>query len=218
MAARRPSPRPRRRADQLEATRDALLTAGETLVGRHGLDGPSLDAICAAAGFTRGAFYVHFRDRDDFLEALMQRVGARVLDAVLGGGEPLDLAATAQRFLSAVRSGEYPLTPKGGIRPHQLLDACARSPAIRKRYVALVEESIVRVADAIHRGRDGHAVRDDVEPRSLAAVLLAAVIGAQTMIELRVGFDLPHAAATLLALVSRPSQAGAVTVVRRRRR
>ena len=50
------------------------------LFAKHGLDGPSLDDICAHAGFTRGAFYVHFEDRDDFLVAVMDRVGRQIVD------------------------------------------------------------------------------------------------------------------------------------------
>ena len=77
-----------REATKLE-TREALVSAGLAEFAEHGLDTPSLDAICARAGFTRGAFYVHFRGREDFLDAVMKRVGARVLDSVLGGGSEL---------------------------------------------------------------------------------------------------------------------------------
>src|SRR5580765_489599 len=73
-----------------QETREALIRAGMDLFGEQGLDTPSLDAICERAGFTRGAFYVHFRDRDDFLEAVMQETGASFLDAVLGTGDAGD--------------------------------------------------------------------------------------------------------------------------------
>ena len=49
------------------------------------------------------------------------------------------------RFAQAMESGAYPLTKRGGMRPHQLLDACARSKTIRKRYTTLVEDAIARV-------------------------------------------------------------------------
>ena len=195
-------PRGERRDARMQRTREALLDAGERLIAAHGLDLPSLDAICDAAGFTRGAFYVHFEGREDFLDAVMKRVGARVLDSVLGGGtEPFDFAHAAQRFVQAVHTGEYPLTKKGGVRPHQLLEACARSPAVRRRYVALVKESIDRLEAALDRGRDERTVRRDVDPRALAAILLATVVGAQTLLELEVPLDLQRAAITILQLV-----------------
>ena len=44
------------REETKQATRDALISAGMALFAEQGLDGPSLDAICDRAGFTRGAF------------------------------------------------------------------------------------------------------------------------------------------------------------------
>jgi TetR/AcrR family transcriptional repressor of nem operon len=192
-----------------QATREALLYAGMELFGEEGLDAPSLDAICDRAGFTRGAFYVHFRDRDAFLEAVMERVGVSFLDAMLGTGEEgEDLAATVQRFVGAVASGAYPLTRDGGVRPHQLLDACVRSPSIRARYVALVEDSLVRTGRLVKRGQQGGSLRRDLDAAAVASIILAAVIGAQTMIELRVPVDLVGASGALVAMLSETGAPG----------
>ena len=73
----------RRRALTKRETRAALLDAGLAEFAAHGLDTPSLDAICARAGFTRGAFYVHFRDREDFVVAVMERELATFLDVMI---------------------------------------------------------------------------------------------------------------------------------------
>src|SRR5262249_34282992 len=129
--ARRKQPIAGRRAESARKTRDALVLAGISLIAEQGLDAPSLDAICERAGKTRGAFYVHFRDRDEFLVEVMDRVGTAFLDGVLA--VPSDLSATVQRFLEAFLSGVYPLTQRGGVKPHQLLDACARSAIVRAR-------------------------------------------------------------------------------------
>jgi TetR/AcrR family transcriptional repressor of nem operon len=196
-------PPPPSRSDAKVATREALVDAAAYLFGREGLDGPSLDAICERAGFTRGAFYVHFRDREELLVAVMDRVGQRFLDAVLDPAEGGDnLASVAQRFLGAVASGAYPLMGKTGIRPHQLIDACMRSRTIRGRYVALVNETIHRVALLIERGGQGGATRADVDAGSLATILLSAVVGAQTLIELGIPVDLPRLASAVLGLLA----------------
>ena len=208
-AASRGSSRLTAREASKQATREALLDAAMELFGEQGLDGPSLDAICDRAGFTRGAFYVHFRDRDAFLEAVMARVGVSFLDALLGTGEEGEgLAATVQRFVGAVASGAYPLTREGGVRPHQLLDACVRSPAIRARYVALVEDSLARTAHLVKRGQRDGTLRFDLDASAVASIILAAVIGAQTMIELRVPVDLTGASGALVAMLSEPEKAG----------
>jgi len=195
--------RPATREETKQQTRAALIDAGIVLFASQGLD-VSLDAICDEAGFTRGAFYVHFADRDAFLEVVMERLGAQFLDAVLGvaGDEEAGLAGTAARFFRAVAANEYPLMREGGVRPHQLLDACARSPAIRKRYVALAEESVLRLTKIVRADQRAGKVRDDMDARSIATILLAAIIGVQTMNDLRMPVDLARTGLATLGLLS----------------
>jgi AcrR family transcriptional regulator len=184
----------------MAATREALLEAGIAAVGQEGIDA-SLDRICARAGFTRGAFYVHFRDRDDFLVAVMDRVGARFLEALFAGG---DLPTTVTRFVAAVASGAYPLAPRGGVRPHQLLDACVRSPEIRRRYVALIETSLAHLGELVRAGQRDE-LRDDIAPGDVATLLMATVIGAQTMLELDLPIDAPRLASAMMAMLVSPA-------------
>src|SRR5512138_9274 len=96
-------PQRRSRAETKEATRQALLIAGLAELVEHGLDAPSLDAICARAGYTRGAFYVHFRDRTDLLVAVVEHAMSGFIDAVIASGdEGHDLEHTIDRFAAAV--------------------------------------------------------------------------------------------------------------------
>ncbi|HEY0250250.1 MAG TPA: TetR family transcriptional regulator, partial [Kofleriaceae bacterium] len=64
---------PKTREQAKAQTRIALIDAGIIELGHHGLDA-SLDQICARAKLTRGAFYVHFADRDAFIVAVMHHV------------------------------------------------------------------------------------------------------------------------------------------------
>lgn len=205
---RKASPKgPKPRTEAMAETREKLLRAGAELFAAHGLDGPSLDAICERAGYTRGAFYVHFADRDEFMVAVMEREGLPFLDAVLGGSstdeEPPTFEAVVGRFLAAVASGAYPLTRKDGPKPHQLLDACARSKKIRTRYVALVADSIARVARVVETSQEEGTLRRDVSANDVATILLAAIIGGQTMLELDAPIDLPRTGAAMLQLLAR---------------
>ncbi len=199
--------RKKTRAETKQKTRDALVSAALALFAERGLDAPSLDDICERAGFTRGAFYVHFRDRDDLVTAVMQRVGRAFLDGLLGAPRdgPDDLASIAQRFVLALASGAYPLTKRGGIRPYQLLQACARSPAIRKEYVGLVEETIARLATATKKAQKKKQVRADLAPDSVGLMLVSLVIGVQTLMDLEVPVDIGDSASWVLRLLSRRS-------------
>lgn len=191
---------PRTRAETKHETREALVHAATRLFAEQGFDTPSLDDICERAGYTRGAFYVHFRDRDDLVTAVMQDVGRTFLDAVVGV-ENDDLATIAQRFVASLASGAYPLTRRGGIRPYQLLDACARSPAIRKQYVALVEETIARLARAAKASQKSKQIRGDLSAEGVGLLLVTVVIGVQTLMDLEVPIDATKNAEWMLKLL-----------------
>ncbi|PXX10330.1 TetR/AcrR family transcriptional regulator [Mycolicibacterium moriokaense] len=60
-------------------TREILLTSAEQLFIERGYAQVSVSDICGAAGFTRGAFYSSFADKDDLMLALFdQHAGERL--------------------------------------------------------------------------------------------------------------------------------------------
>jgi AcrR family transcriptional regulator len=60
-----------RRAEYADATREALLEAARELFTSQGYRQVSLEAIAQKARVTRGAFYHHFADKTDLLDALV---------------------------------------------------------------------------------------------------------------------------------------------------
>lgn len=204
--ARKPisSRRPANREAAKEETREALIQAAMELIPKKGLD-VSLDELCAHAGYTRGAFYVHFKNRDEVTLAVMTRIGEKLLDSLLGpenSSTSVNLMSFVKRFLLAFASGQYPLTKLGGIRPYQLLDACARSPAIRDKYVALTQNSIDRLGRNVAESQRRKTIRSDIEADQIAAMLVAWVIGIHTMYDLDLPINLPKGSMTLLKLLS----------------
>lgn len=64
-------------------TRDALLDAGVSVAEDQGLAGLSVNRVVAEAGVAKGTFYVHFDNREAFVDALHARFHARVEEAVV---------------------------------------------------------------------------------------------------------------------------------------
>jgi AcrR family transcriptional regulator len=63
------------------ATRRKLLAAAEKLFARDGFEAARLADIAARAGYTRGAFYAHFKSKEDIFFALLELwVGRRIHD------------------------------------------------------------------------------------------------------------------------------------------
>jgi len=212
------------RDDAKQHTRAALVQAALALFGEQGLDVPSLDAICDRAGYTRGAFYVHFKTREDILVAVMDHVGVLFLAGMFEGLNG-DAAANAtertggkkrarrlhhamRRFVEMVGSGAYPLMATAGkgplVRSHQLLDACARSPVVRERYRELVGVSLTAVARLVRSDQADGEVRKDVAPETVASMALALVIGAQTMADLGMPLDASELVGGIEKMLGKP--------------
>lgn len=200
---------PRSRDETKKETREALIRAGLAAFQEDGLDA-SLDDICDRAGFTRGAFYVHFVDREALLVAVMEHVGEAFLRSVFAGmrgeGGAVSLRTVAERFVASVKAGTYPLMPPRGKKPmvsmQQLLGACARSKHVRERYRGLVDVSIGAVQALAMNDQQTNAVRGDINPTAIGQLMLAIIIGAQTMGELGVSVDPEALARAMLAMIS----------------
>jgi AcrR family transcriptional regulator len=183
---------PRSRPAGKRATREALIQAGMAELAEKGLEEPSLDAICGRAGYTRGAFYVHFEDREDFVAAVMERALSGFLDGILA-------AASGERA---------PAHPAGrAIQLHRVIEACARSPRIRERWVTLVREATQRVSQALGEAQAEEQIRREVEAEALAALLISLALGALAASESGVPFDPARTREAALALLAAPQGA-----------
>lgn len=68
-------------------TQRKLLAAAEKIFARDGFEAARLADIAALAGYTRGAFYAHFKSKEDIFFALLENwVGRRIdeISAILG--------------------------------------------------------------------------------------------------------------------------------------
>lgn len=194
-----PGPRTMRDITKQE-TREALLRAGMEMFSESGLDAPSLDALCARAGFTRGAFYVHFKDREDFIVAVMESATGSFLDAILATrGEKLELSQIVIAFAEAIAGGTFGAF--GQVPLHQFLAACARSEALRERYGSILVETRARLAESVRAGQKSGKIRGDVDPNAAAELLMAIALGLGALLELKMPFDAQALATAVLKMV-----------------
>jgi len=88
------------RSARRDATRERVLDAALVVFAERGVFGGTVEEICERAGFTRGAFYSNFADKEDVLQALIEREHARLLAYLdanldLSGDQPGPLAMAA---------------------------------------------------------------------------------------------------------------------------
>jgi len=167
-----------------ERTRERLLDAAYEKFAEHGINGTSIEAVCEAAGFTRGAFYSNFESKEELFLALADReVRVRIAN--------LEAAA---RFLP-----EHPLED-GRLSPDALAPVIAavmadshderrwhlmsaelellalRDPRVARRHAAQEESFCAELAAILERVLEHAGLRFVVDP----AVATRLLVGAYT--------------------------------------
>jgi len=113
-----------------ELKRELILAAARQVFEAEGLDGASLRAIAAAAGYTPAALYFHFDSKEaiyaEVLRGSLARLGERVEEAVAGAAAPADrLRAAAMAFFQFYDENPRDLDLgfylfRGGMKPRGL--------------------------------------------------------------------------------------------------
>src|ERR1700742_3296655 len=87
-------------------TRDKLFEAAARIFEEQGIGAASIEAITAAAGFTRGAFYSNFASKDELIIAMLsdhvEQSVRRHLDLLAEDGDPAEFITA----LSAADRGQ----------------------------------------------------------------------------------------------------------------
>lgn len=190
------------RAERAAETREALVRAAAQEMAEKGIEHASLNAICDRAGFTRGAFYVHFKDRDDLLAAVVEGVLGRFQDMLFPRDEVPNLGATIAQFVGAILSGVPEAVGTKEWKFHHTLAAVAGSSRIRSKYNGIQYEALERLAAGAKAGQKEKTVRSDVDARTLGEILLVLSLGVSAATELGLELDYAKGGAALGKLLS----------------
>ncbi|MYZ09927.1 TetR family transcriptional regulator, partial [Streptomyces sp. SID2999] len=127
-------------------TRAELLAAAFAVFAAKGFGRVSIEEVCEAAGYSRGAFYSNFATLDELFFALYQEradlIASQVAEALAQDGPALDVAASVDRVAEVLLLDVDWLLVKTDFLVH-----AARDPA--------VAETLLR-----HRARLRQAVAD----------------------------------------------------------
>ena len=184
------------------ATRTALIDAAVAEFVEHGPAGASLDAICARAGKTRGAFYVHFPDREALMIAVMDRLLGGLLRSITSTGRPGDAGlAGGIRTFAAAAAARAPAVHAGReFRFHHVLEACRTSTAIGDRYRMIVDAAASWAKQAVAAEQRAGRLRR-VDARDAGYVVVAIAFGLVVLLELGMRVDGIRLGETLVGML-----------------
>jgi TetR/AcrR family transcriptional regulator, transcriptional repressor for nem operon len=190
-----------------QETREALLRAGIEAFSEQGVELSSLDAICARAGFTRGAFYVHFKDREEFLLAAIDKLLSEFINSVIASGQyGDDLRRTVDLFIGMAEQGSTLSVVGESMRLRVLLEAGSRNPGVRARLAALIEDAIARVQVLTREAQAAGTLRSDVNADNVGSLLVAAAVGLVVSNEAEVKYNLQGMRETVSQLFLKPER------------
>ncbi len=155
-----------------DETRDKLFEAAARVFEEQGIGGASVEAIAAAAGFTRGAFYSNFASKDELIIAMLEdhveQAIRRCLDLLAKHKNPKDYL---EAFRTMDRSQQDPLGRSPLLHMEMILfvaRAEKRRPELAKRLRA--RRQMVTEIVAI---TSKHSGRNFEDPAWVGAILLA---------------------------------------------
>ncbi|MBM6589521.1 TetR/AcrR family transcriptional regulator [Brevibacterium sp. RIT 803] len=139
-------------------TRSTLVEAGMSVFAVKGIDGASIEEICEAAGFTRGAFYSNFSSRDDLVLATIEQRTSHDLDLLdaaierwrdrLNSSQPEDIEGFLTEFIDDTFSQKR-ATAAEVIAEQEIQLYCLRTPDLYPRYAELSSFQIQRIQSLI---------------------------------------------------------------------
>ncbi|MEU4930258.1 TetR/AcrR family transcriptional regulator [Streptomyces yokosukanensis] len=163
---------PKRVTRRRAATRARLLEAAFEVFAARGFGRVSIEEICEAAGFSRGAFYSNFATLDELFFALYQEradlIASQVAEALAQDGPGLDVPASVDRVTEVLLLDVDWLLVKSDFLVH-----AARDPEVARALLEHRARLREAIADRLRRAR-GHtelpAVLGDAQGAAHAVV------------------------------------------------
>jgi AcrR family transcriptional regulator len=157
------------RAEAREETVARLLDAAWEAFTEEGFAAASVEGIAARAGYTRGAFYSNFADKEAIFLALVDaRLAGRVeaVREVMGRSTPVAVFSDLEAWSAGARVDDRWITLLAEFRVHAL-----RSPALRERLAERDRAVRALYVEAIEGLFEAVGVRPPANPQ-LVAVLV----------------------------------------------
>ncbi len=167
------TPKRRRR----EETRQRLMEAGVSVFAHHGYDRATVDEIVREAGFSKGAFYVHFESKEDLFWAMLEERLARQQQAFR---QTLDPSAPLFENVRTVLRGIFGLHVEDPLWSAMFMEFAAhaaRDERVREKLAAMYTNWRTFAVGAVNGAREAGAVRQDIDPEFIASLLIAIAEG-----------------------------------------
>jgi len=175
--------------DRGKRTREDILQAGARLFALHGYFSTSTNDILEAVSISKGAFYYHFKSKEALALAVLERLRAQYEEFMI---EPVEAKAEPPDRLMAIleRMAELDESSRGNnylLLARLIQEMAQQEGELSQRVAETLEWLIDYWEELIGDAQDAGLVRDDIDRRTLAELIVAALLGAVSCAELEAG-------------------------------
>ena len=188
-------------ADRRARSRAALLEATARGISRRGYANLALADVAAEAGYTRGALYHQFRDKDALVLATLDWV-YETWNAQVGSVFDEELPPVEALAELAGRHAVYCRRDIGGLMVKLRVELAARDHPVGEAVRAQIRELVWRVRGLIVAGRDDGSIPPGPPATVLADAVMSAIEAVVIALAGRPGDDEELARRVARALVS----------------
>jgi AcrR family transcriptional regulator len=156
-----------------QQTRDYLLQAAAQVFSERGFHGATLDEVAAAAGFTKGAVYSNFKNKEGLFMALFQANYDREMEALrmtLEGSE-VPPEARLSDFVALISEGNRQAGSNFGLLYEEFWLYAARNPAAREQLTRLEDENVRAIAQILESERRRTGIEPLESPERTARII-----------------------------------------------
>jgi AcrR family transcriptional regulator len=167
------APKRRRR----EVTRQRLTDAALPVFARSGYERATVDEIVREAGYSKGAFYVHFESKEDLFWAMLEERVQRQQEAFR---EALDESRGARENVRALLETVFTIFRQDAQWSALFIEFAAhaaRNERVRERLAVLYQSWRDFTVETLKRGREAGQIRGDLDVDFAATVMIALIEG-----------------------------------------
>ena len=154
-------------------TREKLFEAAARVFEEQGIGGASIEAVAAAAGFTRGAFYSNFKSKDELIIAMLENHVEQSIRRLL------DLLARHQKladFIDALRTmdrGQQDPLGRSPLLHMEMILFVARAEKRRPELAKRLRARRKLIADIVETTAKNSGRIPVLDPKWTGAIVLA---------------------------------------------
>jgi len=167
-----------------EETRRKLLDAALPVFARNGFERATVDEIVREAGYSKGAFYVHFDAKEDLFWAMLEERISRQQEAFL---QSLDENRTVEENIQALLTTVFAIFRRDQQWSALFIEFVAhasRNEKVRERLASMYHNWRSFTVETLTEGREKGRIRKDLDIDFVATVMIALIEGMLTQARL----------------------------------